>query len=115
MDFLLCKRRKLSTATIERWIRENKRQNFENNRLAQIREVDREFVKSMSCCVCTRFNEVVGITAQHLVRDQLTFVALPLGIMAESICTNMHQYAVHLLKKCCSKHITENALLFVYV
>ena len=49
---------------------------------------------------------VLGITAQHLLRDQLTYVALPLGIMAKVICT---KYAMHLLKKSCSKHITEYA------
>ena len=71
--------------------------------------VDREFVKSMSCSVCTHFNEkLIGFRnySSAFIKGSTNLHSSAFRDHGKS---DMHQYAMHLLKKSCSKHITEYA------
>ena len=65
-------------------------------------------LKSMSYSVCTRFNEKL-IGCRNYSSAFMGSTNLRSSAFRDHGRSDMHQYAMHLLKKSCSKHITEYA------
>ena len=63
----------------------------------------------MSCSVCTRFNEKLIGCRNYSSAFIMGSTNLCSSAFRDHGKSDMHQYAMHLHKKSCSKHITEYA------